>query len=71
MLAGNIILVKILFFVFSKAAFTVNVLQYLLKLCRHVIVAVCECPFYNFVPRGVCIFEKAKTTVGNQIVGFN
>ena len=23
-----------------------------------------------FVPRGISIFEKAKTTVGNQIVGF-
>ena len=41
MLAGNIILVKIIFFVNNKAA------------------------------RGVWIFEKAKTTIGNQIVGFN
>ena len=88
-------LVKIFFFffVYNKATFTVDVLQYLLQLCRHVIVPVSQChstyqnvistsidnqslilvkcPLYNFVLRGICIFEKAKTTVGNQIVDFN
>ena len=30
-------------FVYNKAAFTVNVVQYLLQLCRRAIVLVCEC----------------------------
>ena len=82
-----------LFFVYNKATFTVNMLQDLLQLCRHVIVPVSQChstqqnviststdnqslvlvkcPLYNFVFRGISIFEKAKTTVGNEIVGFN
>ena len=30
-----------------------------------------KCPLYNFVPIGVCIFDKVNTYVGNQIVGFN
>ena len=26
-----------------------------------------KCPLYNFFPRGVCVFEKAKTTVGKPL----
>ena len=30
-----------------------------------------KCPLYNFVTRGVCVFQKVNTSVGNKIVGFN
>ena len=53
-------------------------LQYLLQLSKNVVstginkktLILVKCPLYNFVPRGVSIFENAKATVGNQIVSF-
>ena len=53
-------------------------LQYLLQLSKNVVsnginkktLILIKCPLYNFVPRGVSIFENARATVGNQIANF-